>query len=924
VEMLEVKLMGMFDIRYDGKSVFISSRAAQSLFVYLILNAGTLYRRKKLAGMFWPDATEEKARAYIRHELWRIRTTLSSSEFLISNDIGVAFDSSADYWLDVQALEKLTGAVTVDDLMTGLSHYTGELLPGFYDEWIIIEREHLQSVYERGMARLLELLESQRRWQDILEWAERWISLGHAPEAAFRALMHAYYELGHHSKVASTYERCVHGLAELGLEPSDETRALALKQTSTLNIPVPLTSFIGREKELTEIAGLLSKSRLVTLTGSGGVGKTRLAIQVVAEVLNLFPDGIWFFDLAFLNDAERVPNALTSVLGLRHTNDSMPFMLDILTGYLRSRTALLIFDNCEHLIEPCAELAGSLLQACQNLHILATSREAFRIAGEIPYRVPSLEIPKPDSKLTLNMLVKIEAVRLFVERAAAISPVFAIGLGLEDARIIAQICWRLDGIPLAIELAAARAEMLTVKQILKRLDDRFEFLTRGSHTTPPRHQTLRATIEWSYDLLSEQERILFRRLAVFVGGWTLEAAEEVCSGSGIHPSSVLDLLGQIVNKSLVVVETPNKGETRYRRLETIRQFAREKLFETPEAAQVQGRHLSYFLKKAEEIEPHLMDAEQSKWVDYLDLELDNIRLALEWSITNKMGEEALRLFGALGWFWHIRCHFQEGRDWVMRAIALKDKASKSAQARALRYAGNLYWANEDYSASIIFLRESLDLYRELGDMKEVSTVLQALGVVEFARGDYGQARATLEESLSISRKVNNTAAMPRVLMHLAQFARMKEDYAAAWQYLHESLAICRQVQDDHLTTVVLQSMGDFALEQRNNLKAREYVQEALMICLKLKNKRTTAHSLLGLADALCAEARYAQSARLQGFVLTLFQEAESLTESRFTEIEKTADILRLHLGDASYQKEFDLGKTLQLEQAIQIALEPGE
>src|SRR5688572_5777878 len=604
--MLKVRLIGTFAIGYDGRPVNLSSRVAQSLFAFLILTSGTFHRREKLAGIFWPDATEEKARAYLRHELWRIRKALPSRRYLVSNNLGISFDSSADYWLDVQGLKKLTKAVSADDLMSALANYEGELLPGFYDEWIVTERGHLQSVYKYGMVRLVELLKSQQRWQDILEWAEHWISLGHTPEAAFQALMSAYDALGDRAKIASTYERCVHALAELGLKPSEETRALALKRTTSLNIPVPLTSFIGREKELREIASLLAKSRLVTLTGSGGVGKTRLAIQVTSEVLDHFPDGVWFLDLAFLNDAELMPNTLASLLGLRNSNDSRPYLLDLLKGYLRPRTALIIFDNCEHLIEPCAQLANLLLQACHNLRILATSREALRIAGEIPYRVPSLEIPKQDSKLALKALVRIESVRLFIERAAAISSAFP--MGPQDARFIAQICRRLDGIPLAIELAAARANVLAVDQILKRLDDRFEFLTRGSHTTLLRHQTLRATIEWSYDLLSEQERILFRRLAVFIGGWTLEAAETVCSGSGIDSSSVLDLLGQLVDKSLVVVETPNIGETRYRRLETIRQFAREKLFETTEAAQRLDRHLTYFVKNAEEIEPHLMGA----------------------------------------------------------------------------------------------------------------------------------------------------------------------------------------------------------------------------------------------------------------------------------------------------------------------------
>jgi len=461
--MLEVRLIGKFEIKYDGKPVTISSRAAQSLFAYLILSTGTLHRREKLAGMFWPDAPEEKARAYLRHELWRIRKALSDKsrvDYLLADDINISFKSTAEYWSDVNALENASDGASIDELMDTLSVFQGELLPGFYDEWIILEREHLQAIYEQKMTRLLESLESEKRWPEILEWGERWISFGQAPEAAYRALMLAYNALNDHAKVASTYERCVQALRALDLEPSEETRALLFKRTSSLNIPIPMTSFIGREKELKEVADLLSKSRLVTLTGSGGVGKTRLAIQVVADVLDMFPDGVWFLDLAPVSDPALVPSTLAGLLGLRETADSSLSITDLIKGYLRSRTALVIFDNCEHLIESCAQLANSLLTSCENLSILAASREALRVSDEIPYRVPSLEVPPKSVEEMIHALANTASVKLFVERAAAVSPGFAINP--RNALDIAQICQRLDGIPLAIELAAGRANMLTV------------------------------------------------------------------------------------------------------------------------------------------------------------------------------------------------------------------------------------------------------------------------------------------------------------------------------------------------------------------------------------------------------------------------------------------------------------------------------
>ena len=464
--MLEVRLIGKFDINYDGEPITISSRIAQSLFAYLILTAGTLHRREKLAGMFWPDLSEEKARAYLRHELWRIRKALHDipeNGYIFSDDMNISFNSSTEYGLDVDALKNAGDKAGADELVAGLSFYQGEFLPGFYEDWVVSEREYLQAAYEKEIARLVELLENEKRWQEILDWAERCISFGQTAETAYRALMIAYDALGDRAKVVSTYERCVNALRQLDLEPSEQTRSLAFKGSSSLNIPIPLTSFIGREKELKEVANLSSKSRLVTLTGAGGVGKTRLAIQVVAEILDMFPDGVWFLDLAPISDPALVPITLASLLGLDEFGDTKSSVIDLLITSFRSRTALVIFDNCEHLIVACAQLANSLLTSCQNLSVLATSREALRVSGERLYRVPSLAIPKHGIEFAIDELSNMESVKLFAERAAVTSSGFAVSS--QNALAIAQICQRLDGIPLAIELAAARINVLTVQQI---------------------------------------------------------------------------------------------------------------------------------------------------------------------------------------------------------------------------------------------------------------------------------------------------------------------------------------------------------------------------------------------------------------------------------------------------------------------------
>jgi DNA-binding SARP family transcriptional activator len=402
--MLEIRLLGTFDIKDGENALSIVSRPAQSLLAYLILNAGTHHRREKLAGMLWPDSLEETARNNLRHSLWRIRKALPArpgAEYLITDDLSISFNAASEYWLDAEALKKLEETASIDELISVLEAYQGELLPGFYDEWVMLEREHLASTFEHHMARLLSLLEAKQRWLDIMEWGERWIKLGQKPEPAYRALMSAHAANGDMSRVAAIYERCVQSLKEYNIEPSERTRSLHVKlkagtethktelavplqekriKARRTNLPVPLTSFIGREKQVDEILHLLGQNRLVTLLGSGGVGKTRLAIQASRKLLNGFRDGIWWIDLTGLNEDFLVATEVARVVELTE-NPSQP-VTDQLISHLLSKQMLLVLDNCEHLVSACARLADRLLGSCENLKILATSREALDLFGE--------------------------------------------------------------------------------------------------------------------------------------------------------------------------------------------------------------------------------------------------------------------------------------------------------------------------------------------------------------------------------------------------------------------------------------------------------------------------------------------------------------------------------------------------------------
>jgi predicted ATPase/class 3 adenylate cyclase len=634
------------------------------------------------------------------------------------------------------------------------------------------------------------------------------------------------------------------------------------------NLPLQLTSFVGREREILQVKRLLLGDRFVTLTGPGGTGKTRLALHIAAEVLELFPDGVWLVEFAALSDPILVPQTVAAVLGIRESS-GRPIMT-LLTDYLRSKELLLILDNCEHLLSTCAQLVSTLLQACPHLCILATSREALNIPGELSFRVPSLSIPDAQHLPPLPVLTQYEAMRLFIERAEIIQPGFA--LTDTNAPAVAQICQRLDGIPLAIELAVARVKVMPVEQVTARLDNRFRLLTGGSRTALPRHQTLRALIDWSYDLLYEAERTLFRRLSVFAGGWTLEAAEAICAGEGLERNDILDLLTQLVNKSLVIPDSEVEDEARYRLLETIRQYARERLLEVDGGEKVRDRHLDYYLEYAERAEPELRGPNQVAWLDRLEKEIDNIRAALEWAPDANVAA-GMRLVSALLWFWHIRSGKSEGIDWLERVLAAEAQEHDSfplsptramIRGKALNAVGSLMIMHGNADRASELSEESLKLHQELGPSgrQGIAHALWNLAQGASYHEDLEQAEKLAQKSLGLFQEVGDKFGMAQCLDHLGSYAMLRGDYVQSKRIWKEDLALRREIGDKDGFAWALSCLGNLALWKGNYEEAIDLYTESQNAFREIGNKWAVSMALSGMGSVMLAQGDFERAAKL--------------------------------------------------------------
>jgi predicted ATPase len=727
------------------------------------------------------------------------------------------------------------------------------------------------------------------------------------------------------------------------------------------NLPIQITTFIGREHELQQARERLQASRLLTLIGPGGTGKTRLSLQVAAETLHLFPDGVWVAELASITDPSLVERTVASIFGLR---EQMGMALhELLLDYLRDKELLLVVDNCEHLVESCAQLIEQLLHACARLKIIASSREALGIAGETVYRVPSLTLPEGSDHDPASLAAS-ESVQLFVERASAANPNFS--LNESNASAIAQICRRLDGIPLALELAAARLTVFSAEQVAARLDDRFRLLTGGSRTALPRQQTLRALIDWSYDLLSEQERSLFRRFSVFAGGCTYEAIEMVC-----HQLDVLDLLSQLVNKSLVAVEDGGR-EPRYRLLETVRQYARDKLLEMGEAEQARDAHFDFFIRFVEMAAEKLGTAEALEWVRRLDAEHDNIRAAIEWGLENHLAA-ALKIVPELIRFWVRRGHEEEGRRIIGTLVERAEKmpvppGEAGAEWQALiGHAWNssamLAYSQGDNGRGIGLAQRAVELARNAGDQRLLAEALTFLGASTLFLGRFDEALPLMEQALEAARAsgIKALGGMPTSMLGqimamqepgsqtaqalmaegatlmaesgdrwisamaqlgMAMSARVRGDHADARRRFSSMGPLFQELGDRHRLNMIRSELAHIDRYGGQLDKAEAAYRETILQWKRLGHRAAVAHQLESFAFIAKAREDGRRAARLYGAAEAL-RERIGIAMTPLEQSEYDLEVARLKAGmdETDFASAWKDGRGMTLEQAVGFALE---
>ncbi|MCA9982880.1 MAG: AAA family ATPase [Anaerolineales bacterium] len=849
----------------------LGSRKAEALLVYLAVQ-GRAIAREVLAELLWPERSQGQTLGNLRRVLYDLRRHVGDYLTISRDSVAIVPER---IWLDADALGAALRDISdsssfhspseLAQVETALTFYKGPFLQGFnagdsagFDNWLVRERERWQQRVGDTLEQLGAWYLDHGPYSSGLRSVRQLLQLDPYREATVRQLLRLLIYNGQRAEALAQFETSRELLwQELGVEPATETLTLYEQiladelvtpdlpvnnsEAPVHNLPRLLTTFIGREKELVDIADLISSHRLVVLTGVGGIGKTTLSIQVGHRLLADFADGVWLIELAQVSNPDYVAETIAYALGLRDSGDQP--VIERLLSHLQQKSGLLILDNCEHLIHTAARFVETLLQRCPGLKILATSREAFTIPGERLYQVPPLSLPsrQQSSSLTLANWAQYEALTLFVDRVAAMIPDFQ--LDEDNVRPLVHICQQLDGLPLAIELAAARVRVLTVAQIANRLDERFQLLTSGRRTALPRQQTLRASIEWSWSLLTATEQHLLQRLSVFAGGMSLAAVEAVCADEMLDRFELLDLMDELVKKSLVVAERQPGLEKRYHLLIIIRQFAQEKLAEAGRQALMQDRHLAYFLQMAEQAGEALIGPDQVAWRTHLERELDNIRAALNWAQhTNR--EAGLKLTIAIWRFWRDG-YLREGNSYLAHFLADEKGISLPLKARAL-----WVWSQISYHLGVggrphSLISESLALYRDLGDQTGIAWTLSVMAQL---RGNIalGQAEglAFLDESLTIFQTLGDRLGIAGVLLNRATYARERNDYDQALVYAKDSASLLREMGDLASLADALSWAADAAIIAGDFVSAEAMLHESLAIQKSLGPRPTG----IGLCD----------------------------------------------------------------------------
>jgi predicted ATPase/DNA-binding CsgD family transcriptional regulator len=736
------------------------------------------------------------------------------------------------------------------------------------------------------------------------------------------------------------------------------------REASSTNLPAARSSFVGREREMGEVERGLAATRLLTLTGAGGSGKTRLALEVARSLVGAYPDGVWLVELAPLSEGALVPKEVAGALGVPERR-AQP-LDDTLAEVLKDRELLLLVDNCEHLLEATARLVDRLLDSCPHLSVLATSREAICVEGETVWLVPPLSVPEDGS--SSEELEGYESVRLFVERARGRDSSFS--LDVRNARAVTGICGRLGGIPLAIELAAARVGTLSLDEISERLASSLDLLTRGGRTTEPRQRTLKGTLDWSHELLEEPEKVLFRRLSVFSGGWTLDTAETVASGDGVEEDEILDLLSDLVWKSLASAEEDEASGLRYRMLEPVKQYTREKLEDAGEHGTIRRRHADYFVALVERARPELRGPEDRKWLERLEREHDNMRAALSFALETDDTELALRLAGALGTFWHMHSHSDEGRKWLEAALAKEDGKPVDLRIRALealywlthdrwdhdraqaiaREATELSaeaeidsslaaslrimsagpaWMRGDYQRGRELLEESLEISRKAGDRVMIAEALIQLAITAWGMGDVERGKEIYEEGVALCREAGYAFRLPDFLLSLGYQLVLEGDYERGAALNEEAAALCREHGYARSLNLSLDNLGWATLLGGDHERARPFYEESLAVSKELGDRACASESLDGLACVAAAEGEARRAGRLFGAAEAL---RETLSEAVPLQL-KPEEIAwrephrlraRSLLGQEAWEAALAEGRAKGLKEAIEYALSPDE
>ena len=971
-ESLTIQMFGGLVVDVGGKPLpALRSRKSGWLLALLALSAGREVRRDALANALWPESLPSDALTGLRQSLADLRKALGpeACRLRAPTTRTLRFDVTG---ATIDALEFDQDAARKDrnSLRRAVELVRGPLLDGCAEPWAIAEREARQQTYIHALETLAAQALADGAAAEAILLLRRGVQADVWNEEMQRSLMRILAKQGDYAEAFQVYAALRNSLFEAHhIAPQPETTALyqRLRETARRsappvpanprpdvgavgNIPLPLTSLIGRLEEARTIQAHLILDRLVSIVGTGGAGKTQLALHVARELQETYRDGVWFVDLSALTAADSLPQAVAAALGLRFERGNAG--QDALTEALAGRQMLLLLDNCEHLAAACAELARRLLTHCPGLRLLTTSRQPLGLTGEVVIRLAGLALPMPGRATEAEMS---DAARLFIERAQAARTEFDFS---ESGDAIADICRLLDGLPLAIELAAPLVESLTAPEIAARLRERLDLLRSDDPTRAPRHQTLQAVVEWSYALLAPAEQRLLRRVSVFAGGWMLDAAEHLGAGDGVEAWEITRLLARLVTKSLVM--TQNQGAAmRYRLLETARQEITRRLEQAGEAAETRKRHADYYLRLAETAAPELTGSGQAEWLERLEMEQENFRAALQNSAAPACAR--LRLTCALGRFWQIRGYFHEGQTQTAAALNHADAACPAAyRAEALGW-GSLFATYQGDAAGGKLAREALDWWNVTGDAGGKSRAWGCLGIAALNRGEYAAAQSAFSRSLAAAQEAQNASGIASAcgylglvaasagdtsiaedffqqslrlrrqsgdlwgiaasLNNLGLLAKHREDWRKAKTLLEESLELRRRLRDRRSIAITLNLLGGVRCRQGEPAQARTLLAEGLRLCWQTGDLRNSAYALEAFAGLFQRREAPERAALLQGAAERLREQIGlplSPADARAYTFEKAE--LRRELGEALYQTQWEIGAALTLEQAAALCL----